>query len=126
MYYWVTNASTAVNHGLVQKVWYKIISCTLIQRSKIVVIWMETPLFTSPFFMESYCLYPFWDSSCSKIYVLVVKNYMGFVAYTHRTHRMKPSQNKRKRKFVYLNLVRSLARAVTHDVTNLSSNGGGT
>ncbi len=31
-----------------------------------VVILTDMPLFTSPFFRDSYCLYPFWNSSRSK------------------------------------------------------------
>ncbi len=45
----------------------------LVQRSNNVVIWTDIPLFTSPFFRESYCLYLFWNSSRSKNCVLVVK-----------------------------------------------------
>ncbi len=71
---------------------------------------MDIPLFTSPFFRESYFLYPLWNSSRSKNCVLVVKKPHGFVAYSV-THRMRPSPPKKpqrnQRKIVYFNLALS-------------------
>ncbi len=59
----------------------------------------------SPFFRDSYCLYPFWNSSRSKNCVLVVKKPHGLVVYSV-THRMRPSPQK-KPKLVSLNLAGS-------------------
>ncbi len=90
-----------------------------------VVIWMDIPLFTSPFFGDSYCLYPFWKSSHSKTLSFVCKKQHGFVVYSV-TCRMRPRPTKKRRKKnranCFFEFWRSLLRAATHIVTYLSSN----
>ncbi len=56
--------------------WNNTPSSTLVHRSNNVVLWTHFPLFTSPFFRVSCCLYPFWNSSRSKNCVSVFKNHM--------------------------------------------------
>ncbi len=72
---------------------------------------MDIPLFTSPFFRDSYCLYPFWNSSRS---CLGCKKHTVLYSVTHR---MRPSQKKSGKLFIWI--WRSFARAVTY----LSSDG---
>ncbi len=42
-----------------------------------VVIWIDVTLFTSPFFRESYCCNPLWNSSRSKNCILVGRKTHG-------------------------------------------------
>ncbi len=55
---------------------------TLVQWSNNVVIWTDIPLFTSPFFRDSYCLYPFWNSSRSKNLVVKTTWFCSTQCYT--------------------------------------------
>ncbi len=48
----------------------------------------------SPLFRDSYCLYPLWNSSCSKKTHLGCKKTHGFVVYSV-THRMRPPPPKK-------------------------------
>ncbi len=89
-------------------------SSTLVQRSNNVLIWTDIPLFTSPFFRDSYCLYTLWNNSHSKNCILVVKNYMVLLYTVLHTEwdppppPPPPKMWNKKRKIVYLNLARSL------------------
>ncbi len=81
---------------------------------------MDFPLFTSPFFRENYCLYPLWNNSCSKN-CLGCKKPHGFVEYRIKLH-TEWDHPPKKWKIVF-GFWRSLAAAVTHAVTHLSSDG---
>ncbi len=77
----------------------------LVQRSNNVVIWTDIPLFTSPFYRESYYLYPFWNSSRSKNCILVVKNtwFCSIKCFTqNETILPKKGKNKRGKLFIWI------------------------
>ncbi len=82
--------------------WNNARSSTLVQWSNNGFIWTDIPLFTSPFFRESYCLYLFWNSSHKKKLHLGCKKTLGFVVYSV-THRMRLPPPPKKLLFVYMN-----------------------
>ncbi len=105
--------------------WNNIRSSTLVQQSNSIVIWTDIPLFTSPFFRDSYW-YPFWNSSCSKNCVLVVKKNTWFCSIQCYTQNETIPPKKWKKVANYLfEFLRSPPRAVTHAVTHLSCDGAG-
>ncbi len=71
--------------------WNNIRSSILVQWNNNVVIWTDIPLFTSPFYRESYCLKT----------VLVVYKTHGFVVYSV-THRMRPPPKKSCQLFIWV------------------------